>query len=141
MKVKKIVIYQISALIILLLAGACRRDELSVSKNNISRTWGMNKVEINDADSTTYWKNIYQNYSIQYTRDGKYIEEFSASGLNSYSEKGTWSFSEDALTLTRISENLQKTRRFNVIFLDESSLTLTEQDTSIKHKYFLVAKQ
>ena len=116
----------------------CQKDELSRAKSNLSRTWVVDKVEFSGIDTTSTWNSQFVNYTIQFTKDGKYYESYTVGGFNTQaSEKGEWTLSSDALTLTLNREDKQYSRAFEIILLDEANLHISKNGTTPKEEYYL----
>jgi hypothetical protein len=118
----------------------CQKDELSRTKTNLSRTWVIDKVEIGGTDTTSTWKSQFVSYSIQFNKDGKYFENYVTGGFNTeVQEKGEWSLTSDAITLTLVREDKQYSRTYEIILVDETNLHVSKVGSEPKEEYFFKA--
>jgi hypothetical protein len=129
-------------LLFTLLVGivGCQKDELSRTKTNLSRTWVMDKVEFGGVDTTSTWKSQFVSYSIQFNKDGKYFENYVTGGFNTeVQEKGEWSLTSDAITLTLVREDKQLSRTYEIILVDETNLHVSKVGSDPKEEYYFKA--
>ena len=118
----------------------CQKDELSRTKTNLSRTWVIDKVEFGGIDTTSTWKSQFVSYSIQFNKDGKYFENYVTGGFNTeVQEKGEWSLTSDAITLTLVREDKQYSRTYEIILVDETNLHVSKVGSEPKEEYFFKA--
>lgn len=72
---------------------------LRSKKERIANTWKVNQLKIDGVDSTSYYTNLLQDYTITFTKSGNYTISYYISipsfGNIPNSENGTWAFSSN----------------------------------------------
>ncbi len=120
---------------IVALAG-CKKDEISRTKDNLTRSWATSKVEIGGADSTAYWEHTHANYSIQFTKTGTFVESFTDEYGDAASMSGEWTLSSDAIQLTLTTASKKPARVYNLILVDDDNLNFSRVNSSPKETYY-----
>jgi hypothetical protein len=118
-----------------LTAPACKNEETE-KRDNLAKTWRMDKVFLNGNDVTAVHNAAFTNYRISFTRSGEFTETYLALGALSTTKTGSWTFynSYDGLQLQDGSE----TRYYDFEKIEDNSLILTEQTGSDLNRYELL---
>jgi len=118
-----------------LTASACKNEETE-KRDNLAKTWRMDRVFLNGNDVTAVHNAAFTNYRISFTRGGEFTETYVALGALSTTKNGTWSFFNDfdGLKLEEGSD----IRYYNFEKIEDNSLILTEQTGNDLNRYELL---
>lgn len=123
---------------------------LKSKKERVSNTWKIDKLIINNVDSTTQYTNVFKDYTISINKSGSYLTSYYVTvpfiGNVSNTENGNWAFSGDkkSLNLTPTSiavGNLPSPSSLQILKLYEKELWLRNVDSKGKvTEYHLLPK-
>ncbi len=119
--------------------SACKKDEISRAKTNLTRSWTVHKIEIGNKDTTDGWKKDHIGYSLQFSKDGKYQETFQNQAGTNLTDAGQWTLSDDALILNLFSTNKSIGQSFTIILVDEANLNCYKTGSNPKETYYFKA--
>lgn len=106
------------------LFSSCKKTEETYT---MLGNWEVDSYRENGVDKTTLYKSTYINYVIKYDASGNYIETYTLLGVNT-TNAGQWILTSGGASLELTSQVDSTMRFFDVIELNSSSATLTEDN-------------
>lgn len=107
---------------------ACNEKE-DIEPNTLHGTWEVDSYNENGVDMTTQYKATYVNYKIKFDRSNNFIETYTLLGANT-TNAGEWKLINSGEDLELTSQVDNSKRYFNILELNPSSATITEDNGS-----------
>lgn len=106
--------------------GTGCQTKLDQARTDLERTWRINKVFRNGVDDTSAYLNSREDYTLQFSGGGSFLEQYYPSGLGTlFQVNGTWVINGSVTQLTMTDQN--QSRVFTVDQLSATNLDLTDQ--------------